>query len=118
MAVVPDAELVDAVCVVVFDSVEIILIVDVLLFGFVVTILGLAVDLRAVVLASAAFELVVAVVVLDSVGSLKVCGFAIAFTSVCFSIPCSTLILWNVIADVSGNGNVIFGVATFCNVVK
>lgn len=63
--------------------------------------------------------LVVKVVAFDSVGSLKIWGLLIGFDSI-FSCDdaCSTLILWNVIADVSGNGSVIFDGATFCRVVK
>lgn len=86
-------------------------------FGLVVIIAVLAVDFRAVALDCAAFVLVVKVVVFDNVGSLKICGLATVFTSP-RSVACSTLILWNVIAEVSGNGNVIFEGVTFCNVVK
>lgn len=112
----PDAEFV-LIVVVVFKSDASILIEVVLLFGFVVTIAGRADVRRSAGFACAAFEFVVKVVVLDSVGSLKTCGFGNGFDSA-FSGDWSTLILWNVIADVSGNGNVMFGVATFCNVVK
>lgn len=90
-----------------------------LLFGFAVAVAALAVVLRTVVLACAVLVLVVRVVAFDSVGSLKICGLLIGFDSI-FSgiVDDSTLILWKVIADVSGNGSVIFECATFCNVVK
>lgn len=90
-----------------------------LLFGFGVGAPVLAAAaLRTVVLACAVL-VVVKVVAFDSVGSLKICGLLIGFDSI-FSGDAvgSTLILWNVIADVSGNGSVILEGVTFCNVVK
>lgn len=116
MAAAPPAAFV-LIVVVVCESDVSVLMVAILLFGFVVTMVVLAVDLRAGCFVCMAFEFVVDVDVFDSVGSLKICGFGAGFDSV-FSGDCSTLILWNVIADVSGIGSVIFGVATFCNVVK
>lgn len=88
-----------------------------LLCGLVVIIAVLAVDFRAVGLDCAAFVMVVAVVVFDNVGSLKTCCLAAGLVSTRSAFG-STFILWNVIAEVSGNGNVIFDGCTFCKVVK
>lgn len=102
--------------VVVFESGVSVFTILTLLFGLVVMTVVLAVDFRAVVL-TCMVGLEVDVVELDNVGSLNTCGLLTVFTST-RSLPGSTLILWNVIAEVSGNGNVIFDGATFCNVVK
>lgn len=114
----PVFELVDAV-VVVFESCPSTFTMVILLFGFaVVCVTVLAVVLRTVVLVCAVLVLVVKVVAFDNVGSLKICGLLTGLVSFFSGDDCSTLILWNVIADVSGSGSVIFAGATFCSVVK
>lgn len=104
--------------VIVFESDPSIFTIVTLLFGRAVAVVVLATVLRTVVLVCAVFVLVVKVVAFDNVGSLKICGLLIGFDSIFSGDDGSTFILWNVIADVSGNGSVIFWGATFCNVVK
>lgn len=119
-AFVPAFVSADAV-VVVFDSLPSTLKMVNLLFGFGVAdpVLAAAIRRTVVVFVCAVVVLVVSVVAFDSVGSLKICGLLTGFDSI-FSGDGdgSTLIRWNVIADVSGNGSVILAGATFCNVVK
>lgn len=84
----------------------------------VVTMMRLGIGFLAVV------TLPPAPAVFVTVANLNVCWFAafliVGDVSVVLPMPsaCSTLTRWNVMAELCGKGCVIFGVATFCSVVK